>query len=41
MAGREVGAELDHDVAAARKGKGQGVGVGHGHVLGLKIEAAM
>ncbi len=29
MARREVGAKLDHDVAAGRKGQGQGVGVGH------------
>ena len=30
VAGREVGAKLDDDVAAGRKGKGQAVGVGHG-----------
>ena len=30
VAGREVGPQLDDDVAAGRKGKGQAVGVGHG-----------
>jgi hypothetical protein len=33
MAGREVGPELDDDVAAARKGEGQRIGVGHRLVL--------
>ena len=35
MARRQVGAELDHDVAAAGKGQGKGIGVGHRLVLGV------
>jgi polysaccharide deacetylase 2 family uncharacterized protein YibQ len=30
MTRSKIGAKLDDDVAAARKGKGQAVGVGHG-----------
>lgn len=33
MAWREVRAELDDDIAAARKGEGQRVGVGHRLIL--------
>jgi len=33
MARREVGAQLDDDIAAGREGKGQGVGVGHDVLL--------
>jgi hypothetical protein len=29
MTWREIGAELDDDIAAGRKGKGEAVGVGH------------
>jgi len=37
VAGGEIRAQLDHDVAAARKGKGEGLGrVGHGCALLLK-----
>ena len=43
MAGGEVGAKLDDDVAAAREGQGQRLGgIGHGYLLrGLGTAAAM
>ena len=41
MAGREVGAQLDDDIAAGRKGQGQGVGVGHKRVSEKGVRAAL
>jgi hypothetical protein len=37
MAGREIRAQLDHDIAAAGQSKGKGLGrVGHGNALRFK-----
>jgi hypothetical protein len=41
MAGRQVGPQLDDDVAAAGKVKGQGIGVGHRRKILIENEAAM
>ena len=38
VAGREVRAKLDDDVAAGRKVEGQAVGVGHEKLLGAEME---
>ena len=40
MAGREVGPQLDDDVAAGRKGEGQAVGVGHGIAPLMRLEGS-
>ena len=43
MPRREIGTQLDDDIAAAGEGKGQGVGIGHRRVAPChgKMERAM